>query len=321
MTVLPEEISTIFVTGLPEDIQEREFQNMFTFCDGFDFAVLKNPPEEGWRDNLPPLVSSKTQLVGFAHFYSKEYALQACERITGRRAETNGKKHLTAGLVSKNINFEKEERNETSDASETLSFSPFEFDEAMYRRPSFPDLALWTQESKLPSPVLQPPPFDPLPDPEDISNYTFPDMSSSPVLAEAISPPLPPSPVNMPAKNTTIQLSSGILDQFITAVENAPCNTLYVGNLPPNATETELRDVFIKCHGYRRLSFRVKDNGPMCFVEFQDILCSTAAMHQLQGTMLRCSKKGGIRLSYSKNPLGVRSSVPNPTHIRKEVRV
>lgn len=98
------------------------------------------------------------------------------------------------------------------------------------------------------------------------------------------------------------------LESFIVPVENPPCNTLYVGNLPPNACESELRDLFSKCHGFKRLSFRVKDNGPMCFVEFQDILCSTASMHQLQGTMLRFSRKGGIRLSYSKNPLGVRSS-------------
>lgn len=36
-----EEISTIFVFGFPGDMQEREFQNMFTFSTGFEAATLK----------------------------------------------------------------------------------------------------------------------------------------------------------------------------------------------------------------------------------------------------------------------------------------
>ena len=40
---LNEEISTIFVIGFPEDMQEREFQNMFIFSPGFEAATLKSP--------------------------------------------------------------------------------------------------------------------------------------------------------------------------------------------------------------------------------------------------------------------------------------
>lgn len=38
-----EEISTIFVVGFPDDMLEREFQNMFLFADGFEAATLKVP--------------------------------------------------------------------------------------------------------------------------------------------------------------------------------------------------------------------------------------------------------------------------------------
>lgn len=38
-----EEISTIFVVGFPEDMLEREFQNMFVFSTGFEAATLKIP--------------------------------------------------------------------------------------------------------------------------------------------------------------------------------------------------------------------------------------------------------------------------------------
>ncbi|KAG1799423.1 uncharacterized protein HD556DRAFT_1231581, partial [Suillus plorans] len=42
----PEEISTIFVVGFPDDMQEREFQNMFTFSSGFEAAILTIPNKE-----------------------------------------------------------------------------------------------------------------------------------------------------------------------------------------------------------------------------------------------------------------------------------
>lgn len=107
------------------------------------------------------------------------------------------------------------------------------------------------------------------------------------------------------------------------ADQNPPCNTLYVGNLPPDATEAELRTLFAPQKGFRRLSFRTKNqssssgagstshnHGPMCFVEFEDVAHATIALAELYGRALPrpngSNGKGGIRLSFSKNPLGVR---------------
>lgn len=109
------------------------------------------------------------------------------------------------------------------------------------------------------------------------------------------------------------------------ADQNPPCNTLYVGNLPPDATEAELRQLFAPQRGYRRLSFRTKNasllgsllapptshaHGPMCFVEFEDVAHATRALAELYGRSLPRANggngKGGIRLLFSKNPLGVR---------------
>ena len=53
----------------------------------------------------------------------------------------------------------------------------------------------------------------------------------------------------------------------------------------------------------------------MCFVEFEDVRAATVAMESLYGTMLSNSTKGGIRLSYSKNPLGVRPTPPMSTFL------
>ncbi|KAI5464222.1 hypothetical protein BGZ63DRAFT_377233 [Mariannaea sp. PMI_226] len=96
------------------------------------------------------------------------------------------------------------------------------------------------------------------------------------------------------------------------ADQNPPCNTLYVGNLPVDTSEEELKAMFSKQRGYRRLCFRTKQNGPMCFVEFEDVSFATKALRDLYGQPLHNSVKGGIRLSFSKNPLGVRSGqTPN----------
>ena len=104
------------------------------------------------------------------------------------------------------------------------------------------------------------------------------------------------------------------------ADQNPPCNTLYVGNLPIDTSEDELKAMFSKQRGYKRLCFRTKQNGPMCFVEFEDVSFATKALHELYGHPLHNSIKGGIRLSFSKNPLGVRSgqgmTSPGPQNVQ-----
>jgi RNA recognition motif-containing protein len=106
--------------------------------------------------------------------------------------------------------------------------------------------------------------------------------------------------------------------------QNPPINTLYVGNLPtspppagmpPDALEASLRDLFQSRPGFRRLSFKQKSSGPMCFVEFEDVQYATKTLNELYGHNLNgLVKGGGIRLSYSKNPLGVRTTPTTATN-------
>ncbi|WVQ82785.1 hypothetical protein IAT38_004917 [Cryptococcus sp. DSM 104549] len=100
------------------------------------------------------------------------------------------------------------------------------------------------------------------------------------------------------------------------ADQNPPINTLYVGNLPaisppthpPNFLEESLRSLFGRCLGFKRMSFRQKINGPMCFVEFEEVVYAAQAIKELYGHNLGGLVKGGIRLSYSKNSLGQRGN-------------
>jgi hypothetical protein len=126
-------------------------------------------------------------------------------------------------------------------------------------------------------------------------------------------------------------------------------NTLYVGNLPtssaPSSSNTQLEDalraLFSRCDGFRRLSYRQKTNGPMCFVEvrarhslaplrtllefldltiaahrtsqFEDVDAASATLKTLYGDTINGLVKGGIRLSFSKHPLGQRGPSSTPT--------
>ena len=76
-----------------------------------------------------------------------------------------------------------------------------------------------------------------------------------------------------------------------------PCNTLYVGKLPVEPSEDELRDLFSKQRGYKRLSLRTTQRGIKCFVEFEDVSFATKALNELDGHSLHNSMKEGIRLT------------------------
>ncbi|KAF7302130.1 RRM domain-containing protein [Mycena indigotica] len=120
------------------------------------------------------------------------------------------------------------------------------------------------------------------------------------------------------ASLTQLNTSTSILNNGPTNVaravdQNPPINTLYVGNLPSGGAgieylEAALRELFTSCPGFRQMSFRPKANGPMCFVEFEDVGFATKTLNELYGNTLNgMIKGGGIRLSYSKNPFGVRT--------------
>ena len=326
---LAEEVTTIHVAGLPEDIMEREFMNMFLFAPGFETAVLRynhNPiavqtPLVGHSSEeeeekvgspftlgLPPLIMRSgsallsevpvTVVVGFARFQTRQDALDARDHLNGKCVDMERKLVLRVELARKNLLMPLLSQGTysipISSAKSEMMIPPM-------RRQSFagmmPDASMFSpygdsmysplESSLLNSPIggMQRPQIPP----QVSANGGRNSISAKLVATTAAYPGVPPA---------------------LIVGENPPCNTLYVGNLPVTATEEELWVLFSPCRGFKRLSFRLKPNGPMCFVEFEDITCATEAMETLYGTMLSCSVKGGIRLSYSKNPLGVRASVP-----------
>lgn len=62
------------------------------------------------------------------------------------------------------------------------------------------------------------------------------------------------SPENCSGRSSSFSYSPPV---YPGADQNPPCNTLYVGNLPNEYCEDELRQLFQCCPGYKRLSFKV----------------------------------------------------------------
>lgn len=59
-----DDVTTIFVVGFPDDLQEREFQNMFMFSKGFEAASLKWHCKDQQEDqDMFNAVLSKKQMV------------------------------------------------------------------------------------------------------------------------------------------------------------------------------------------------------------------------------------------------------------------
>ena len=200
------------------------------------------------------------------------------------------------------IGEEGDDEEQTAILNESLAYAQNEYPASSTRashRPSMPQFptSAFSNLSLNSSSVTTPPPSD------------FPSSRSTMSMQSpnGIYPSSSGSGPTMPFHMMNQQYPRNNFPPVNPADQNPPCNTLYVGNLPVDTSEEELKTIFSKQRGYKRLCFRTKQNGPMCFVEFEDISMATRALNDLYGHMLHNSVKGGIRLSFSKNPLGVRA--------------
>eukprot|EP01102_Stenamoeba_stenopodia_P019705 TRINITY_DN74_c0_g1_i2.p3 TRINITY_DN74_c0_g1~~TRINITY_DN74_c0_g1_i2.p3 ORF type:complete len:111 (-),score=36.09 TRINITY_DN74_c0_g1_i2:172-504(-) len=83
-----------------------------------------------------------------------------------------------------------------------------------------------------------------------------------------------------------------------------PCSTLFVGNLSPHATESEMMEIFKYFNGFQKLKLHNKEGQIVCFVEFSNAQCSAFALNALQGCGLECAERGGLRIEFAKNKMG-----------------
>ncbi|KAI8338472.1 hypothetical protein BC941DRAFT_512606 [Chlamydoabsidia padenii] len=509
---LTDDVTTIFVVGFPDDMTEREFQNMFMFCRGFEAASLKWHCKDQEDDNSVGSNGGKKQMIGFAKFRTRLEAMEAVDILGGKKVDQDKGTVLKAEMAKKNLHVKRgsvaptsnillpssllQQQQSSSSASSSVTTPPLtattmipgETSKSTTADTTTTTTTMESQDSTVDHPTTLSSPasstptslggknsmvgegtmsllsrklgryptntstsstgsydaFSPLPSdllsPADYKTDPFlnePFTCSSPTTSifsdslfgnlrsgsldgrqqdiDLMSPPrhfgslsgggnmmgfnqgqqnnttntsflmgpsslakssnlsglqqqqtyhypplqqqgLPPfphhpyqtsSPFNnnmneddaynylsksTPVSNDRLFGTSPLFEDMMTsrmgsltmqatdlrspsisshrpsnpADQNPPCNTLYVGNLPPNSSEDELRQLFTQCRGYKRMCFRNKPQGPMCFVEFDDVMLATNALNEHQGHCLTTSVKGGIRLSYSKNPLFIK---------------
>ena len=307
-----DDLATLAILGLPSDVRLRELRALFRFAPGFlDAAVLAEDSSEADRllspahcmpfsagDLLTTLLSNNTgtpTLLGFARFVCRQDAMDARQHLHGKPFDPDEPERLMRiSMAGKNLSVAFE------DDVSSISFLP---------RPSAPCSEVQSMFEPETSSVF------PVRHSIDTGSGCCHACGSSvngPMLQQSVfyHPTTRYSPARRASSSSQhlLQMNNSLL-----MCENPPCNTLYVGNLPQEATEQELLELFAPVAGFRRLAFRQKPapSGPMCFVEFESVGAATETMTRMYGTVLRQSSKGGIRLSYSKNPLGVRSPPQN----------
>lgn len=92
--------------------------------------------------------------------------------------------------------------------------------------------------------------------------------------------------------------------------DNPPCSTLFIGNLADSVSETELRGLFGAQPGFKQLKLMKNGRNVTCFCDFDDLQTAMTVHTNMQGAVLTSSDRGGIRIQYSKNPLGKRRDAP-----------
>ncbi|CAM6084672.1 unnamed protein product [Calypogeia fissa] len=262
-----EEVKTLFLSGLPDDIKEREIYNLFRTHKGYESCQLKYSGR-GY------------QIVAFAVFTDQGSALAAKEALNGLKFDPQTGATLHIELARANSRT-KRSRSEES--------------------------GLGAVEKKYRGPIGTPGTY---PDPgvggtvhmPGMVHSVYNDMSGFPPPQSGgmMGPPTYPGQDGLPS----MMLGPNLIPPPPAPGSNPPCSTLFIANLGQTCTEEELTQVLARFPGYRKIKMQIKGGLPVAFVEFQDIMCSTQALSQLQNSMLSSSDRGGMRLEYAKAKMG-----------------
>lgn len=82
-----------------------------------------------------------------------------------------------------------------------------------------------------------------------------------------------------------------------------PCSTLFIANLGHACTEEALKEILSGQPGFNLLKMRRHGGMPVAFADFTDIESSTAALKNIQGTVLSSSDSGGLLAEYARSKM------------------
>lgn len=266
-----DEIRTIFISGLPEDVKERELLNLLRWLPGYEASQVN------FKGEHP---------MGFALFSTPQFAIAAKDALQDMVYDAESKIVLHTEMAKKNLfvkrgivadsnAFDQSKRMRTDgDYSQTGFSSPSPFHP--------PPAPVWGPHGYM---APAPPQYGPY------GGYSVP-----PVHMPIPAPAPAPAPVLAPSSYVPVQ----------NIKDNPPCNTLFIGNLGENINEEELRGIFSGQPGFKQMKVLRQERHTVCFIEFEDVNSATNVHHTLQGAVIPSSGSIGIRIQYSKNPFGKR---------------
>ncbi|KAG5538073.1 hypothetical protein RHGRI_025232 [Rhododendron griersonianum] len=258
-----DEVRTIFISGLPEDVKERELQNLLRWLPGYEASQVNSKGEHP---------------MGFALFTTPQFAIAAKEALQDMVFDAESKSVLHTEMAKKNLfvkrgivadsnAYDQSKRMRTGgDYTHTGYSSPSPFHQ--------PPAPVWGHHGYMappPSYAAPPPPYDPY------AGYPVPPV-----------PMPPPAPVAAPSSYVPVQ----------NIKDNPPCNTLFIGNLGENVNEDELRGLFIMQPGFKQMKVLRQERHTVCFIEFEDVNSATNVHHALQGAVIPSSSSIGMRIQY-----------------------
>ncbi|EXC28854.1 RNA-binding protein with multiple splicing 2 [Morus notabilis] len=302
-----DEVRTIFITGLPEDVKERELQNLLRWLPGYEASQVNLKGEKP---------------MGFALFATGHQALAAKETLQNMVFDADSKSVLHTEMAKKNL-FVKRDNLDIAPRSagivaDSNAYDPSkrmrtvgDYSHAGYSSPSPfhpPPPPVWGHHGFMAPP---PPPYDPY------GGYPVPPM------------PMPgPAPVPAPSSYVPVQkinntvvaffhgspylvvnwpyfivlLPSSEIESMKNVIlklhmedntkDNPPCNTLFIGNLGENINEEELRGLFSVQPGFKQMKILRQERHTVCFIEFEDVNSASNVHHSLQGAVIPSSGSG-----------------------------
>ncbi|MCO5611340.1 hypothetical protein L7F22_065593 [Adiantum nelumboides] len=263
-----DDVRTLFISGLPDDVKEREIYNLFRAHRGYEACQLK-------------YTGRGYQIVAFAVFSDQESALAAKDALNETKFDPELSTTLHIELARANSRSKRHRGDDGNLFSmEKKSRGPKGVSHVLgdhgvggtmhlsgYGHSVYGDLSGYppTQSGAAPYGVH-----------DGLSSVMMSDWQGTSMM-----PPLPPTGGNL------------------------PCSTLFVANLGLSCTETELYHLLSSFPGFIKLKMQTKAGLPVAFVDFQDEACSTQALSQLQNYVLPSSDRGGMRLEYAKARMGL----------------
>ncbi|KAJ8434456.1 hypothetical protein Cgig2_025426 [Carnegiea gigantea] len=305
---LYDEVRTLFVAGLPEDVKPREIYNLFREFPGYESS------------NLRP-ITRNNQPFAFAVFSDQQSAVAAMHALNVRIYYDALIKRNT--VVYEGMVFDLEKGSTLYiDLAKSNSRS---------KRQRTDDEGPHLDKKFKGSPVYSRGSYDLGKMPHDtivykltlhmffhgwalagVGSFHNPGMGNS--AYNTIGYTSTQSNLNFDGRGIGEADAARLKDHAASraAQNNPPCPTIFVANLGPNCTEQELIQVFSRCRGYLKLKIQSTYGSPVAFVDFQDTASSTEALNQLQGTVLYSSTSGeGLRLEYPFQCKAVDCSFPS----------